>query len=166
MIRVCVLALVGAAALFAQDANRQTPKRDFGDRAMKAGDPVGGVDVGLKKRPAGQLIVARTDKDGKFRVDGLPAGTYELTVSIPANNTAKSFFESRSNMRFAVKIEGTKTGTLEKVIVRGWDPATKKVIRARPGEIDTVTIEVARGQAITGVVSMAPEKPDTNTPND
>lgn len=68
------------------------------------GEGIGGVDVGIRKRPGGQPAgSARTDASGAFAIGNLEAGSYTLVVSIPgghrdpAPDNAKSYFESRSN---------------------------------------------------------------------
>jgi len=68
------------------------------------GEGIGGVDVGIRKRPGGQPAgSARTDASGTFAIGNLEPGSYTLVVSIPgghrdpAPDNAKSYFESRSN---------------------------------------------------------------------
>lgn len=68
------------------------------------GDGIGGVEVGIRKKPGGHPAgSARTDASGAFAIGGLEPGSYTLVVSIAGGHrdvtpdNAKSYFESRSN---------------------------------------------------------------------
>lgn len=53
-----------------------------------AGDPIPGVDVKLGKNPGGSIVASsKTDNQGNFHFDKLPAGNYELTLpGLPAQS--------------------------------------------------------------------------------
>lgn len=52
-----------------------------------AGEPIPGVDVELGKNPGGIVASSRTDSQGNFHFENLPAGNYELTLpGLPAQS--------------------------------------------------------------------------------
>ena len=65
----------------------------------KPGDPIPDIDVSIGKKAGGQPVKqVKSDAGGNFNFGVLPAGEYAITLRWSAAN-AKSFYESRSNMR-------------------------------------------------------------------
>jgi hypothetical protein len=111
---ICLLAIVGAS--------QKIP-------GTVTGAPLKGVDVKLGKNPGGGAAKRTTDTHGKIDLSDLAPGSYWLEVvgtPIERKGAAASDLNSDENMIYTVEI----TGVVGKVIVRGWDPKTKKVITA------------------------------------
>ena len=120
--------------------------------------------MSIGKKPGGQVKQVKTDVQGKFDFGVLAPGEYAITIHWSAAN-AKSFFESRSNMR-----ESTATGPGAGAAVQL--PKTSRPLRVelsvaggakpvvRPTQVDlqdseTITLTVPAAKAITGkIVSM------------
>jgi hypothetical protein len=127
------------------------------------GQGIGGVEVGMRKKPGGQLVAnTRTDQQGNFTFANLAAGDYAIMYgvpAVPANPTAKSFFESRSNTaRVEVNVRPAKGGG-PPPRTASWTPATNTLVTANasnarsaaaPGEM---VIAVAAGDTVTGRVT-------------
>lgn len=65
--------------------------------AQQAGDGVGGVNTGVRKKPGGQHVGnAVTDDRGNFRFEHLPAGEYAITFT-PPKRTANYFQQPHGN---------------------------------------------------------------------
>jgi hypothetical protein len=62
-----------------------TIKQGHGFHSMyNLNDPVGGIDVGLKKRPSGiAVLFGQTDGSGQYTFANVPADNYTIYVSIP-----------------------------------------------------------------------------------
>lgn len=134
---------------------------------MRAGEGIGGVEVGIRKKPGMQLVATqRTAGDGSFAFKNLPAGSYVITIEMPGagNPAARSYFESRSNtVRHIAVTLGDKTtfdlpvkdGAF--VAARAAHDMNKNIIRnikarqsvEKPNEI---SIEISDGQQISGRV--------------
>ncbi|MEA2163235.1 MAG: Carboxypeptidase regulatory-like domain [Thermoanaerobaculia bacterium] len=98
------------------------------------GDGVGGVEVGVRKKPGGGQIVrtTKTDARGAFSLDNLEPGSYTVIITIPGAppsppqaNVSRGYFESRSNVARAMR-EGSNqvfrfTGWPYSVSVNGAD---------------------------------------------
>lgn len=141
--------------------------------AARAGDGIGGVDVGIRKKPGMQQIASqRTAKDGSFAFTNLSAGSYVLTVNVPnaSNPAAKSYFESRSNMVLRIEDPAHVGGdevTFDLAVKGGaFFPARKKNdiamnaignIKARQSEENPneISIEILNGQQIRGRLTLA-----------
>lgn len=146
--------------------------------------PVGvpGVQVSIvnKSTPSAKpLSAVAADADGRFDMGALPAGTYSLVVNPPAstNPAAKSFFESRSNMRVEITVKDPKrTGgtnplvvdfvVKEGMLVRGkgnHDMSKNSIqnIKAREAmaKENEITVEVAKAQSVSGRITSIVEKP-------
>jgi len=84
-----------------------------------AGDGIGGVEVGLKKKPGGQLVVSTTtSSNGNYSFSNVPAGsqytvyvdipglpvvsTYTIDYSVSASNLNNINFEADSNQVAAI----------------------------------------------------------------
>lgn len=148
----------------------------FVSSTLLAGEGIGGVDVGFRKKPATRVTARQTTaKDGSFTFKNLSAGSYVISISMPAttNPNAKSFFESRSNMRITLVAENAdktrsdpenfdfvaKDGALASARQRH-DVAMNSIrnIRARQSKEkpNEITVDVVDGQSITGKITIEP----------
>lgn len=136
---------------------------------VPAAKGIGGVEVAIRKKAdVKPLQTQRTTKDGAFAFKNLPAGTYVLVVNAPqsTNPEAKSYFESRSNMRVEITLSGKKTtidfAQKDGALVRQKHDMSKSVIqniRAREAAAkdNEETIEVGEGQTVSGrITDVAP----------
>jgi hypothetical protein len=125
------------------------------------------------------LSLVTAGADGGFDFGLLPAGTYSLIVKPPAstNPAAKSFFESRSNMRVEITVKDTwKTGATNPLVVdfvvkegmlvrgRSDNNMSKSIIqnikaREAIAKENEITVEVATGQSVSGRITSIVEKP-------
>lgn len=70
----------GAAGNLSTYSVAPRPEGGAGNLPGLAGDPIPGVDVKLGKNPGGIVASSRTDSQGNFHFDNLPAGNYELIL--------------------------------------------------------------------------------------
>ena len=54
----------------------------------QSGTALPGATVSIKNQATGAIRTATTDPDGHFKADGVPAGTYSITVSAPGFATS------------------------------------------------------------------------------
>ena len=79
------------------------------------GNGVPGLDVGLKKKPGGQLYGnAKTDTGGKFHLGALEPGTYSIVLRIP--ESAITTFDSAIANARACGSTATETDPLNTVV--------------------------------------------------
>lgn len=144
--------------------------------SLLAGEGIGGVEVGIRKKPGTRATERQTTaKDGSFTFKNLSVGSYVISISAPpsTNPNAKSFFESRSNMRITLVTENAdktrsdpeqfefvaKDGALAAAKPRH-DVAMNSIrnIRARQArdKPNEITVDVVDGQSITGKITMEP----------
>jgi len=117
--------------------------------------------------------------DGGFDFGLLPAGTYSVIVNPPAatNAQARSFFESRSNMRVEITVnDPKKAGGANPLVVdfvlkegmlvrvKGDHNMSKSIIqnikaREAMAKENEITVEVAKGQSVSGRITSIVEKP-------
>jgi hypothetical protein len=72
----------GAAGGLISYATAPPPKSEEGQLPGLAGEPIPGVDVNLSKEVGGGIMTSsRTDNQGNFHFDKLPAGNYTLKLS-------------------------------------------------------------------------------------
>lgn len=125
------------------------------------------------------LSLVTADAEGAFDFGLLPAGTYSLIVNPPAstNPQAKSFYESRSNMRVEITVKDPKkTGGANPLVVdfvvkegqlsqtRGNHEMSKNSIqnikaREAMAKENEITVVVAKGQSVSGRITSIVEKP-------
>jgi hypothetical protein len=66
---------------FNYDGTAPPPKGGDGKLPGIMGEPITGVDVNLGKNPGGSIVASsKTDKQGAFHFDKLPAGNYKLIL--------------------------------------------------------------------------------------
>ena len=138
----------------------------------KTGDPLPDVDVSLGRKPGGLVKQVKTDAQGNYTFGVLPPGEYTITIHW-SSATAKSFFESRSNMREAVPAAGGAGAQANRNVGAAVQlPKTTRPLRVelsvtggaapvvRPAQLDlqdgeTFVITVPAMKAISGkIVSM------------
>lgn len=137
---------------------------------LRPGDGIGGVDVGIRKRPGGQTAATtRTDAQGHFTFANLAAGSYDLVVTRPAqpSPTAKSFFESRSNTaKVAVTLRSGTSGAT-RPLAWTWAPASGELVggdspgamrgmsppAGQQGAQKSAVLDVSAGDTVTGQVT-------------
>ncbi len=66
------------AKTFNESRSNSLSQKDVSPSTQKLGDPIGGVDVGLGKKPGGVMFTTTTDKNGAFAFPDLESGTYEI----------------------------------------------------------------------------------------
>lgn len=146
-------------------------------------EPVGvpGVQVSIVNRSTpnakpGSSTTAGAD--GRFELGVLPAGTYSLVVNSPAstNAQAKSFFESRSNMRVEITVKDPKKAATDPLVVdfvlkdgalarakadHNMSKSIIQNIKAREAaqKENEITVEVAKGQSVSGRITSIVETP-------
>ena len=143
-------------------ANRTLPQTSTPTAEMRPGEGIGSVEVGIRKRPGGQIAATtRTDAQGNFTFTNLPAGTYDISITRPAqpDPTAKSFFESRSNTaRIDVSVRPGKSGGTNPLIWT-WTPASGEVVAgssvAAQREQKPAGLEVGVGDTVAGRMTVA-----------
>lgn len=139
-----------------------------------AGAPLKGVDVKLGKNPGGSPAArTTTDSKGKFNLGVVPAGSYILTLDFPeepkqqgtGSSSTKEKGPSAVNVKLAlITIDGAVAG----VIVRGWDPKSKKSFEpaaqstAKTMDQEKIILESDGKTALTGIVETAIVKPKSN----
>lgn len=124
-----------------------------------AGDGIEGVQVGLKKKPGGQLSgIAMTDSNGDYEIGNVPDGTYEMYINIPGlpmidnyTITLSSGNPEETRMDFEVdsnKIETTILTSVKKIagensVIRIFPNPAKDVlyISVESSSPDNLTIE-------------------------
>ena len=126
---------------------------------LRPGEGIGSVEVGIRKRPRGEIAAtARTDAQGNFTIAGLPAGTYDLTLILPAQSDAtRKFWESRSNtVRLEVTLHQDAKAGGTNTRVWTWAPASGEFAAAGPGDAQpnstTATLQVRAGDTVRGSV--------------
>jgi hypothetical protein len=157
------VAPVGVPGVQVSIVNKSTPNADKSRPSLK---PTSLVTAGA---------------DGEFDFGLLPAGTYLVAVNPPAstNPAAKSFFESRSNMRVEITVrDPKKTGGANPLIVdfvvkegslaraKGNHDMSKNSIqnikaREAMAKENEITVEVAKGQSVSGRITSIVEKPQS-----
>jgi hypothetical protein len=171
------LALVAALAIADASAQSATPSQRSAGPAVSAvppatpaptgaelrpGEGIGSVEVGIRKRPRGEIAATtRSDARGNFTFAGLPAGTYDVALTPPAQpaSMAKSFFESRSNtVRLEVVVQhGTTGGATPSAWT--WTPATGELAAMAPDAAQRTApptgIVVGAGDIVNGSVKAA-----------
>jgi hypothetical protein len=148
----------------------------FVSSSLLAGEGIGGVEVGIRKKTVTRVTERQTTaKDGTFSFKNLGAGSYVISISMPAstNPNAKSFFESRSNMRIALVAENpdktrsdpenfdfvAKDGALASarrrhdVVLNSIGNIRARQSKEKPNEI---TVDVVDGQSISGKITIEP----------
>ena len=129
----------------------------LGGSAAAATNPIPGVDVVVRKKPGGKAMQAPSDSGGKFVFNNLPAGKYELSVTMPQTRAAVN--TSRSNIKHPnLRVEnGTQVADV--------------AITLGTGQPEPVEIEITKdGGNITGTVARAEAttnseaKPEQGTP--
>ena len=60
---------------------------------MVSGSPIGGVVVKGGKNPGGNMMVITTNNNGEFELNGLEAGDYKFTVTVPEQPAGRSISE-------------------------------------------------------------------------
>ena len=120
-------------------------------------EPVPGVDVVVHSHPSKITKTATSDSGGKFVFNNLPAGKYELSVTMPQTRAAVN--TSRSNIRHP-----------NLRVVDGAEVADV-AITLGTGQPEPVEIEITKdGGKITGTVARAEAatnseaKPEQGTP--
>lgn len=139
----------------------------------KPGDPIPDIDVSIGKKPGGRPVKqVKSDPQGNFNFGVLPPGEYAITIRWSAAN-AKSYFESRSNMRAgAAGVPGAGVLTNRTAGDAVQAPKTSRPLRVemsvtggaspvvRPAMLDVqdgdaIALTVPGAKAITGkIVSM------------
>lgn len=155
-----------------------TGQRPINKQVAPVGVPGVQITIINKSEPnAKPLSSVTANSDGGFDMGVLPAGTYSLVVNPPAstNAQAKSFFESRSNMRVEVTVRDPKKAATDPLIVdfvlkdgalaraKADHNMSKSIIQnikareAVPKE-NEITIDVANGQSVSGRITSIIEK--------
>lgn len=155
-----------------------TAQKPINKQLAPVGVPGVQISVVNKATPnAKPLSSVTANSDGGFDMGVLPAGTYSLVVNPPAstNAQAKSFFESRSNMRVEVTVKDPKRAATDPFIVdfvlkdgalaraKADHNMSKSIIQnikareAVPKE-NEITIDVAKGQSVSGRITSIIEK--------
>ena len=154
-----------------------TAQKPINKQLAPVGVPGVQISVVNKGTPNAKPMSSVTaNADGAFDFGALPAGTYVLVVNPPAatNAEAKSFYESRSNMRVEVVVRDPKKSggtnplaidfivTQGKLAKAGHDMAKNSIqnIKAReamPKE-NEITVDVAKGQSVSGRITSIIEK--------
>src|SRR5260370_1612072 len=130
-----ISALSLCCALFCQRANSQTepakktPDATVSGKVTIKGKPASGVVVGLRVSQPAQFdstFKATTDQDGKYRVTGVPSGSYQVAPVAPAfviSDVNKSWGQS------LIITEGDNVEGIDFDLVRG-GVITGKVVDA------------------------------------
>lgn len=122
---------------------------------------------------------ATADAHGAFDMGVLPPGTYSLIVNPPPATSAqaKSFFESRSNMRVEIMIKEPRKTSAANLLVVDFDLKDGTLIRSKAdhnmsksiiqnikareamGKDNELIVVVGKGQSVSGRITSIAEKP-------
>lgn len=61
--------------------------------AYSPGSPIGGIVVKGGKNPGGNMMVITTNSNGEFELNGLEAGDYKFTITVPEEPAGRSISE-------------------------------------------------------------------------
>lgn len=89
-LRILPVAALAALLCFSALARAQTSGAVSGHVAAVAGSPVPGVTVSARNLATGFRGSAVSDASGAFRIEGLPAGTYDVTAEVSGYDTGIS----------------------------------------------------------------------------
>ena len=156
-----------------------TGQKPINKQVAPVGVPGVQISVVSKATPnAKPLSSVTANAEGAFDVGALPAGTYALVVNPPAstNAEAKSFFESRSNMRVEIVVKDPKkTGSADPLVVdfvlkdgslaraKADHNMSKSIIqnikaREAMAKENEIIVDVAKGQSVSGRITSIVEK--------
>ncbi|NLF30106.1 MAG: cadherin-like domain-containing protein, partial [Planctomycetes bacterium] len=117
-------------------------------RAAVGGAAIGGATVTLRS-PAGLALAVRTDAAGRYRFDGLDAGTYRLTVAAPGRATTTTALEvAARGQSLAADVLLAAESTLRGSLVYAAGPAdtllrVTAVSRTDAGSVFTLETDLA-----------------------
>lgn len=90
------------------------------------GGAVAGIVIAARKTSGDGITQVNVNPKGEFDLGVLPAGKYQLTVGAQQNPAAKAYYESRSNLKYSISVEGTAKGKVGGVVqYRETDAARK-----------------------------------------
>lgn len=119
VLALCLLAAAGAAV----SARAQSPDEGTGTVTgtvtdAEEGNPLPGANVGMPGIERG----TSTDRDGRFRIEGVPTGTYELVVS----------YVGREEVRRSISVETGATTTADVALAQGATAMEEVTVSASP----------------------------------
>jgi beta-lactamase regulating signal transducer with metallopeptidase domain len=135
--RIAALLFIASVALpVSTMSTRPSAQSGLGSIAGTVYDPAGGVlpSVGLKVRNAedGRTYDAATDRTGRFAIRDVPAGVYELTISLPGFATVKATVDVRPGERIQRSVVLPLGSIEETLTVVGGGPEAPDTPALRP----------------------------------
>jgi hypothetical protein len=125
--------------------------------ALASNNPIPGIDVVVYKQPARTEFKTTTDKEGRFVIPDLKAGTYLLSVGPEPDRAKAPIVTSHSNKKHGFRVENGD-GVVNVVVTL--EPAKSE---KEAKETESVRIVLAKDGKITGTVVSA-ETSEDKTP--
>ncbi|WP_109809102.1 TonB-dependent receptor [Sphingosinithalassobacter portus] len=155
----------GAAVAFAAPAAAQDYTRGTlsGTVVDQAGVPVSGASVSITSNEQGFTNTAMTDGSGAFRINGLPTGTYQVTItrggSVIASDPSVRVVAGQTNPSRYVAVSDSSVAVGDEITVVGQRVEVNDFAATQTGvtlDVATLAETVPVGRDQTSLILLAP----------
>jgi outer membrane receptor protein involved in Fe transport len=152
-------AITGIVAPLSANAQDYTTGALSGSLRNETGASISGADVSVTSLAQGFTRSATTDSNGTFRVGALPAGDYQVVITLPEGGSVEDTVRIQVGSDTAYGFRAESSRTLDRVVVKG--TASKELAFSQTTSGVTVDVrETLRtqplGRSIEAVTLLAP----------